>query len=81
MSVTQVVARLAVRIEGHVQGVGFQWWTQAVAQELEIYAGGVAGAMTVFEERLRAGPLSARVDRMVPLVPAVEAPLLRFEIR
>jgi acylphosphatase len=82
-------------MEGHVQGVGFRWWTQAVAQELgihgwvrnrldgsvEVHAGGAAGDMTVFEERLRVGPSSGRVDRVTSFGLAAEVLPLDFEIR
>jgi len=95
MSANPHVSRRAFRIEGHVQGVGFRWWTQAVARELgiygwvrnrsdgsvEVHAGGAAGAMTVFEERLCSGPSSGRVDRVTPLELAAAVSPLDFEIR
>jgi acylphosphatase len=65
-----------VRIEGRVQGVGFRYWTERVAAELDLSGwvrnrrdGGVeavfsgpADAVAEMIERCRQGPPSARVD-------------------
>lgn len=67
--------RRAYRITGHVQGVGFRWWTRKAASRLdvrgtvrnardgsvEIQAEGPRDALDRFEDRLREGPSSARV--------------------
>lgn len=64
------------RVVGRVQGVGFRWWTQRVAGELElvgrvrnasdgsvdIRAGGRREALERLEMALRRGPPSARVE-------------------
>lgn len=64
------------RVVGRVQGVGFRWWTQRVAGELElvgrvrnasdgsvdIRAGGKREALERLETALRRGPPSARVE-------------------
>lgn len=64
------------RVVGRVQGVGFRWWTQRVASELElvgrvrnasdgsvdIRAGGRKDALERLEVALRRGPPSARVE-------------------
>ena len=64
------------RISGRVQGVGFRWWTQEVAGELDLVgrvrnesdgsvdvrAAGTREALGRFEEALRNGPPTARVE-------------------
>lgn len=68
--------RRAYRVTGHVQGVGFRWWTRKTAHALnlqgtvrnardgsvEIEVGGPDDALNRFEEALRRGPSSARVS-------------------
>ena len=67
--------RRAYRITGRVQGVGFRWWTRQNALDLglrgtvrnardgsvEIEVEGDPEAVAAMEERLEAGPQSARV--------------------
>ena len=64
------------RVSGRVQGVGFRWWTQKVATELELVgrvrnerdgtvdvrAQGTPEALDRLEEALRNGPPPARVE-------------------
>lgn len=64
------------RVVGRVQGVGFRWWTQRVAGELQLVgrvrnasdgsvdvrAGGRREALERLEAALRRGPPSARVE-------------------
>lgn len=69
--------RLTARVVGRVQGVGFRWWTVRLAQRLElvgrvsngddersveVVAEGPAPALDEFEQALRRGPSSARVE-------------------
>lgn len=72
--------RIATRylISGRVQGVGFRFFTQAIADReqidgwvrntpdgsVEVEAEGEARAMMRFEEAIRSGPMGARVDRI-----------------
>lgn len=72
-----LVARRYV-ISGRVQGVGFRYFTEAVAaregldgwvrntpdHRVEVAAEGDAEALERFERSLRMGPPSARVDRV-----------------
>lgn len=67
--------RVAFRVTGVVQGVGFRQWTRRVAAELglrgavanlrdgavEVHAVGAAHAIARLEERLGEGPLGATV--------------------
>ncbi len=66
------------RLGGRVQGVGFRWWTQALAKELgiagtvrncsdgtvEVLAQGGAEALETFSAKLREGPPHARVEEV-----------------
>jgi acylphosphatase len=68
--------RLSAVVRGQVQGVGFRWWVQRVAQPLdlhgyaanrmdgtvEVVAEGTPEALDELEEFLRRGPRSAHVD-------------------
>ena len=72
--------RIAKRylISGRVQGVGFRFFTQVVAERelidgwvsntsdgrVEVEAEGEAQAMMEFEDAIRKGPLGARVDQI-----------------
>ena len=64
--------RLTVRVTGHVQGVGFRWWTRARALEL-----GLVGSATNLEdgrvEVVAQGPQAA-CDRLLELLQAPGAP-------
>jgi acylphosphatase len=65
-------------ISGRVQGVGYRFFTEEAARHesidgwvrnlrdgrVEVEAEGDADAMVRFEERLRRGPISARVDQL-----------------
>lgn len=78
MSDTGDTRAVRFRLSGHVQGVGFRWYTRRVAQELglagrvrnlpdggvEAEAQGTPEALDAFRERLRAGPPGARVTRI-----------------
>lgn len=70
-------ARLTARVTGHVQGVGFRWWTRRRAEALglggwvmngddersvQVVAEGEAAALDELERLLRAGPAGARVE-------------------
>ncbi|MGO9324954.1 MAG: acylphosphatase [Terracidiphilus sp.] len=66
-------------IQGRVQGVGFRWFVQREASELnlrgwvrnteegevEVLAAGDAGNLDELRSSLRRGPRGARVDRIV----------------
>jgi len=70
--------RMAVRLHGRVQGVGFRWWCARTAKGLgvsgdvrncadgtvEIRAEGEAEALERFRGRLGDGPPMARVDQV-----------------
>ncbi len=75
--------RRGYRVEGRVQGVGFRWWTQKMAESLglggsvrnlpdgsvEVQVIGGAGDVDRFEEMLARGPVTARVDAVVVVEP------------
>ena len=86
--------RVAYRVIGRVQGVGFRWFVVNEAKRLglsgwvrntpdgnvEIEAEGTAEAMAEFERCVAAGPRSARVQQLLRLEPGAH-PLNRgFEI-
>ncbi|HSR41760.1 MAG TPA: acylphosphatase [Longimicrobiales bacterium] len=66
------------RITGRVQGVGFRWWTRKTGERLgvrgtvrnlpdgavEVHAAGSGELLDRFEEELRGGPSSARVEEV-----------------
>lgn len=68
--------RLALRVEGRVQGVGFRWWTTRQADGLgvrgtvcnlpdgsvEVQMAGPPAAVRELRERVAHGPRTARVD-------------------
>lgn len=71
--------RLAARVTGRVQGVGFRWWARRQAAELrlvgwvmnaddersvELVAEGPAEALAELERRIRQGPEGARVEQV-----------------
>lgn len=84
-----------MRVEGRVQGVGFRWWTRAVALELgvrgwvrntadgavEVHAAGPRGALAELKKRLGHGPASARVDSVRVDQESEALPPSGFEIR
>lgn len=84
-----------LRVVGRVQGVGFRWWTQAVAAELglrgwvrnrpdgsvELQAAGSEAAIASLEDRLGVGPPSARVTSVQELAGPIDLPATGFEIR
>lgn len=87
--------RVHRRVVGRVQGVGFRWWTEALAKELglhgwvrnrpdgsvELQAAGTEDAIATLEARLPAGPASAKVDRVQALRGPFDLPGVGFEIR
>lgn len=83
------------RVRGHVQGVGFRWWTRATAVELglgghvrnlpdgsvEIHAAGDEKDLDTLEESLWRGPSAARVDDVERLEPDPDTPRDAFHIQ
>jgi|SRR5262245_28916668 len=83
-----------VRLEGHVQGVGFRYWTERAATDLvldgwvrnrrdggvEAVFSGDADAVARMIERCRKGPPSARVD-FVKVMDETPVPPAGFEVR
>jgi acylphosphatase len=79
MSGDDEVVRLTAWVRGHVQGVGFRWWTRARALELgltgaatnladgrvEVVAEGSRQACETLLERLRGEGTPGRVDFVV----------------
>jgi acylphosphatase len=71
--------RLSARVEGHVQGVGYRYWTRRQARRLgltgwvmnlgddravELVAEGPRGALDELHRLLHVGPPGARVERV-----------------
>jgi acylphosphatase len=52
-------------IQGRVQGVGFRWFVQREAGEVEVVASGSEAYLAELRASLRRGPRGARVDRLV----------------
>jgi acylphosphatase len=83
-----------VRLEGHVQGVGFRYWTEQVARELgldgwvrnrrdggvEAIFSGPPDDVARMIERCHRGPASARVG-FVKVIEEAELPPPGFEVR
>jgi acylphosphatase len=83
-------------IQGRVQGVGFRWFVQREASELnlrgwvrntedgdvEVVAAGEAGDLDELRASLRTGPRGSRVDRIVehPLADSEAEGLTSFKI-
>jgi acylphosphatase len=86
---------VSFQVRGRVQGVGFRWWTQAVAAELgvrgwvrnvedgsvEVHAAGPEEAVRELERRLADGPAGARVRSVSAGGRANRLPASGFEIR
>lgn len=87
--------RMAARITGRVQGVGFRWWARTRAEALgltgwvmnddeersvSLVAEGPADRLDLFEQQLRAGPPSARVDEVDVRREPASGGFARFEI-
>ena len=86
---------MSIRLVGRVQGVGFRWWARSRAEALgltgwvmndddersvSVVAEGPPDRLAVFEQMLRQGPPSARVEGVeVRREPAVGG-FRRFEI-
>jgi acylphosphatase len=83
-----------VRLEGHVQGVGFRYWTERAASDLgldgwvrnrrdggveAVFSGG-ADAVARMIERCHQGPPSGRVD-FVKVMDEAHVPQPGFEVR
>jgi acylphosphatase len=83
-----------VRIEGHVQGVGFRYWVQRVASDLDLSGwvrnrrdGGVETVLCGLPEdvdemiqRCHDGPPSARID-FVKVLEESDSPPDGFEVK
>ncbi len=92
MRPSQKEDRLAWKLIGRVQGVGFRWWTRREARRLgvrgtvrnlpdgsvEIQAAGEPDGLDRFARAVRAGPPGARVDEVRP---APEAPDMPSDFR
>jgi Acylphosphatases len=87
--------RLWARVVGEVQGVGFRWWTARQAEQLgltgwvcngddertvEVLAEGAPQQLDALEQRLRAGPHGARVERVDVRREPASGEYRRFEI-
>jgi acylphosphatase len=84
----------AYRVHGRVQGVGFRWWTRAVAVQLglgghvrnlstgsvEVHAAGRLDLLEQFESQLAEGPQSARVTSVEDIQPDREMSHDSFDI-
>ena len=88
--------RLALRIVGRVQGVGFRWFVTKEARRLgllgfvrnnpdgsvEVVADGLPEDLEQMERLCRQGPRGARVERVERLSsPSVEQSFTTFEVR
>lgn len=88
-----MTAERRYRVEGVVQGVGFRWWTRAVAQRLgltgtvrnlpdgsvEVRARGETDLLERLAAELRQGPPGATVDAVAE-APDANVPTAGFDI-
>lgn len=88
MSAQEETVRVTAFVRGHVQGVGFRWWTSAQARELgldgraknlddgrvEVVAQGPRGAMSQLVTRLQQHPSTHGRPGRVTGVSVTEAP-------
>ncbi len=86
--------RIAVRLSGRVQGVGFRWFVVSEAERLglrgwvrnapdgsvELEAAGSPEALSEFRRRVESGPPAARVSRVHDLAPSTHELPRSFEI-
>ena len=84
--------RLVAWVHGHVQGVGFRWWTRSRALELgltgyaankpdgrvHVVAEGSSAACTALLEALRGGSTPGRVDLVVDTIEPARGGLTGF---
>ena len=84
--------RLTAWVHGHVQGVGFRWWTRSRALELGlvgsasnqvdgrvlVVAEGPAASLQALVEKLRSGDTPGRVDLVVESYEAARGGLTGF---
>jgi acylphosphatase len=92
---SDALQRMEVRISGRVQGVGFRWWARSRAESLgltgwvmnedderrvAIVAEGPPDRLDLFEQLLRDGPPSARVEEMDARREPASGTFSRFEI-
>ena len=83
------MARLHVKVEGRVQGVGFRWFARVAARRhqlagwvvnrpdgsVEVAAEGPEDKLTAFRAALSRGPDGAEVSRVTDLAPLNGDPL------
>ena len=86
--------RMAFRVAGTVQGIGYRWWIQRTALALglrgsvrnlrdgsvEVHVAGTALAVAALERRLADGPGGARVRSVERLVSDLPIPEVGFNI-
>lgn len=79
MTGSDAAVRMTAHVHGHVQGVGFRWWTRARALELglvgsatnladgrvQVVAEGPKSQVHALLDRLRSGDTPGRVDLVV----------------
>jgi acylphosphatase len=83
------LAKLHVKVQGRVQGVGFRWFTRVAARRLqlagwvmnvpdgsvEVAAEGPDEKLAAFRDAISRGPDGAEVTRLVDLSPLDDEPL------
>lgn len=92
---TSGLLRLTAHVHGHVQGVGFRWWTRSRALELGlvgyasnqpdgrvlVVAEGPEANVRALLDALRSGDTPGRVDRVVERFDPVRGDLTGFSER